>query len=734
MIVVENEDGKPFADESDMLLRNTLRKYNIRISDCFITRTVKCYTLNDRIPTNREISCCFQYLEKEILEIKPKIIILVGSIACKAVLGQGAITKYRGYIIPSKKYNCYIAPIMHPTKVLDYRDFNIGQFQKDIENIANVLKKDIKIKSVEQEFLPLTNFDEIIFVLEDIISNKVAFSLDWETIGLKPFNKNSQIVSCGIATNIDSFSFLVENAWRGEKFNILKKQFQRLLTSDCIKIFHNYKFEKLWALERLNVNITGNIRDTQYISYILNPIKGTHSLDFLSFVHLGTPKMKEADKYKKDMSKCPKHILYKYNAMDARLTYDLHDILWPLLVGKDLGIYWELLIEGANATLKSEIEGALIDNDVRENLTQEMFKKNEENIKNINALPEVIKFREEKGKFDFKSTKDIRLLLFEYLKLKPFKETAKGFKSVDVKVLKYYGNIPFCKYLINYRDKATLIATYLEGMKKVTYDDGLIHTNYNVHTTETGRLSSTKPNLQNIPKRKNAFIRKMFIAPKDHYLMAFDFSGAELAAAAMYTKDKRLIKVIKEKHDMHQEWADILAKESKKEITRYQGKNGFIFPSIYGSWPKSIARNLEIPDRVALKVQKRFFSEFSRIKLWQNNLIDFYKENLYVESLLGRKRFAPLTINQIINMPLQSLASDFTLLSMIELSKRGYKIPLIIHDDLTFYIHGNDIEKAYKEIVEVMTCWDFSFINVPLRVDCNIGVNWYEMVPIKDIL
>jgi len=202
----------------------------------------------------------------------------------------------------------------------------------------------------------------------------------------------------------------------------------------------------------------------------------------------------------------------------------------------------------------------------------------------------------------------------------------------------------------------------------------------------------------------------------------------------MESKDKTLIKYIKEKYDMHQFWADRIKELTDRETTRHEGKNSFIFPSFYGASYKSIAKDLDIKESLCQQLQEELFEEFPGMKKYKETQMDFYNKNGYVESLFGRKRYAPLGYTQIINTPIQSLASDFTLLSLIETKKKGYRMCWTIHDDNSYYILEDKIESSYYEIKEIMTSWDFPFMNVPLEVECSVGENWFEMVDINEIL
>jgi DNA polymerase-1 len=619
--------------------------------------------------------------------------------------------------------------------------------QSQIRHLEPVFERDLKFarRVLEQRLIfhedyaenneVLNNPVDITDFLKYVRKEEKPFALDWETKGLKPYNDGNYIISCGIALSDDkSYTFMVENYWETNQTDLIKQELKLLLESNSglmTKIFHNYKFEKLWSLERLNADIQNNIIDTQYLAYILNETRGTHSLDHLSFVNFGLEKIKEADKYKSDMSLCPEELLHKYNGLDAKLTFKLFEKLSALLDEKDWSVY-KILLEGADATLKSEMEGVIVNKStLKKNKIKVRSQKKTSEV-TLRNLDEVKNFEKKHDKkINLNSSQQISKIMFGDLKLNGFKKTATGAESCDAEVLQGYKDVPFCKSLLEYRKASKLLSTYLEGFEENIHDDGLVHTTYNLTFTETGRLSSQSPNLQNIPKREDAFIREMFVVPEDHYLMSFDYSGAEVRCMAMESKDKELIRQINDNYDMHQFWADRLSIISKKEVSRFDSKNGFVFPSFYGAGHKSIAKNLEIDQTKIEKAQKELFTMYPNIKRWQKRLEQFYNRHHYVESLLGRKRHAPLDYNQMINTPVQSLASDLCLLSMIEASREGYKIPLIIHDDITLYVHKDNILRTYKRIKKIMTNWDFDFVNVNLEIECCIGKNWYEQKELK---
>ena len=399
-----------------------------------------------------------------------------------------------------------------------------------------------------------------------------------------------------------------------------------------------------------------------------------------------------------------------------------------------------LLIDGAHATTWSEVGGAIIDEKIRKKFSKKYGKKREKLREELYADKRAKKFILKNKKLDLgSSSRDMPKFFKSELGMEVPK-TEKGQYSVTNDFLDLHtGREPFCGTLKEFRQTDNLLNTFIDGIKEVIHEDGRLHTEFGLTTTETGRLSSKKPNLQNIPKRKSQWIRKMFPAPPGHVMMAFDYKGAEVRGMAMYSKDKTLIREINEDYDSHKEWGIQLLgkgknKEERKEI-RFQGKNGFVFPTYYGASYKSIARNLQLPERKVKKIQDKFFKKYPAIKEWQVKTVDFYKRHGYVETLFGRKRHAPLTYTKIINTPIQGLASDFTLLSLIRAHDAGYEVPLMIHDDITLYVPVEDIEDTFNGVSAIMSDWaDFDFVNVPMEVDCEVGYNWCNMFPIKQFL
>ena len=383
----EDEKGIPFIGESGQLLRSTLKSFGINPEkDCFITNVVRCRPPKNRTPSIKETRCCFVHLEKDIKEVNPKLIVPLGGVACKAVLGDGVISKYSSYVIPFKKYNCFVIPTFHPAKVI--RDYEYQYvFENDLERIKDFKNEAPEFVNFDDGNTVLEEFDDVIRTLQNIRKNRIKFALDWETYPLRPYNNDSRIISCGIAIGVnESYTFLVEDAWKEKQFEQVKIEFQKLFISKCVKVFFNYKFEKDWALNRLGADITGDIRDMMLASYLENEVKGTHNLDFQSLVNFGAGKIKEAEKYKRDMRKCPKPLLHDYNGRDSRLTYAIEDYKWDDLDRRQRRLYNDLLLEGTDALLEAEKEGVLIDLEVMKKVRKKLIKKQDKAIDKLSMI------------------------------------------------------------------------------------------------------------------------------------------------------------------------------------------------------------------------------------------------------------------------------------------------------------------------------------------------------------
>lgn len=748
MIIGDTLGG--ISGEHGALLKRTLHVWGIDPEECFITNAVRCFTPNNETPTSAQILSCFSKLEQEILEVQPKIILLTGAVPLESILGTNAITKYRGWLIPYQKYQTIILPTIHPSFVLRDKLANMPCFVGDIKKLRRFKPfEEYDLNDYRNNHEVLSTVKEIEDKILSRVRNGERYAFDIETVGgnkdnpkngVKPYYNNSRILICGVAFSGQySYSFPINE----QTLPCLKE----LYSSPTSKTAHNIKFESIWGIVKADApEIDLNTADdTMLLSYALDERNGIHSLDFQLFVRLGLHKLEGLEQYKKCMDEAPEELLHKYCGVDCKGTFKLRDVLveeidkYPAIKN----VYRNILLEGALATNRMEMEGLIVDWNRLETIGEDYTQRISHTIKSLYSLPKVLKFKQKYGKFNFKSPKDIIQYVMDNFGNRVLGVTEKKNYSVDATVLKFLADKgdKFSQLLLEFRDISKAKSTYIEGFKGFKYDDDKLHTNYNMHGTETMRTSSDSPNLQNVDKHKHKEIRTIFKPPKDHIILSADYAGAEICGITMASGDELLAKEIKNRVNIHGKWTKILFDltddninwhEPKYEDLRHKGKNKFFFPSCYGASVKVVSEGTGLSEYKIKSVQERFFEEYDGLRRYHEKVVAEYKKFGYITTFFGNRRRAPLSYNQIINFPIQSLMGIFTTLSLIALSKKGYRIPLDVHDDLTFYIKCDIIKEAYEEIRSVMIGWDFPFMNVPLEIECSISFDsWGEMKEYK---
>jgi DNA polymerase-1 len=329
----------------------------------------------------------------------------------------------------------------------------------------------------------------------------------------------------------------------------------------------------------------------------------------------------------------------------------------------------------------------------------------------LHEIPEVQKFElDTKQRFNVSSQPELLKLLKDYLKVGKVLINADGKETTDKGTLAKITH-PLAELVENYRNCAKLKSTYYDpfelGKGVFIWPDARVHPSFNTTFAETGRTSCDEPNQQNWPSRGDKWVRRQIVAPAGHVLVAFDYGQLEACTAAMCSKDKVLIKSMWEDYDIHMEWAikaahrypafiDGLENLKNKEVMkafRSRIKNKLVFPVIFGAQNESVAGYLNAPVEPVIKLMNEFWQTFHGVYSWQKRLMNDYYNIGYVDSPTGRRRHYPLTKNQAINYPIQSVACDIVCRAMVDLSvlaaanETWCLHPIMnIHDDLTFVI------------------------------------------------
>ncbi|MEW8957106.1 DNA polymerase, partial [Clostridium sp.] len=348
--------------------------------------------------------------------------------------------------------------------------------------------------------------------------------------------------------------------------------------------------------------------------------------------------------------------------------------------------------------------------------------------------------------FNINSPKQLGKILFEKLDLPVIKKTKTGY-STNAEVLEALGDKhPIIEKITYYRQLTKLHSTYVEGLKNVIEEDGNIHSSFNQTVTTTGRLSSTEPNLQNIPIKyeMGREIRKVFVPyNNDSVILSADYSQIELRVLAHIAEDENLIDAFKNHSDIHTKTASEVFNVPIDEVTSLmRGRAKAVnFGIVYGISDFSLAKDLKIAKKEAKEYMNIYFERYPKVEKYLKDIIDEGKEKGYVSTIINRRRYIPeiKASNKIVrsfgerlamNAPIQGSAADIIKLAMVrvfdKLNDENLKSELIlqVHDEIILNVYKNELERV-KEIVkaEMENVMD---LRVPLEVDINIGENWYE--------
>lgn len=345
--------------------------------------------------------------------------------------------------------------------------------------------------------------------------------------------------------------------------------------------------------------------------------------------------------------------------------------------------------------------------------------------------------------FNLNSPKQLSEVLFDDLNLPVIKKTKTG-RSTDEETLNELAPAhPMIPLLLEYRQLFKLVSTYIDALPKSVAEDGRVHSTFNVEGAATGRLSSTNPNLQNIPVRgqMGGEIRKAFIASPGKVLLGADYSQVELRILADVSEDENLIKAFTDGLDIHTATAAKIFNISVEEVNKEQRVVGktMNFATLYGQGPRALSKQLKIDTQTAKNYIDDYFLQFSKVRNWMSQTLELGKKNGYVETIWGRRRYIPELNMQnkmlqsfgeraAINHPIQGTSADMIKKAMINIDKMGNlncSLILQVHDELLFECDPDKISECAAMIKEKME--GAIKLKVPVKVDLKTGLNWGEM-------
>ena len=498
----------------------------------------------------------------------------------------------------------------------------------------------------------------------------------------------------------------------------------------------------------MGVEVKGTEFDTMVASYLLNPSKSKHNLSDIALEHLGHATSSIEDLIGKGKNAVTMDMVdvckvCNYCCEDSDVTFKLKAILEKKLRKKDLeGLSSKVEIPLIDVLTNMEFWGVSVDVEYLNKLSKELGRDIKKLEKNIYELAG--------EEFNINSSKQLQIILFEKMKLPVIKRTKTGASTNEevLRALSKKGRLP--QEILGYRVLAKLKSTYIDSLPELVNDKtGRIHTSFNQAVTATGRLSSSEPNLQNIPIKTETGrkIRKAFIAEKkSHILLSADYSQIELRILAHLSGDENLIKAFAEDRDVHTFTASLVHGTDEKDVTpkmRAEAKT-VNFGIIYGMSAYGLARDLGIDVHEAAKFIDAYFERYGRVKEYLGEKIEEARKNGFASTILGRRRYIPeITSSNVavrnfaertaVNTPIQGSAADLIKLAMIEIHKKlaDFKAMMImqVHDELVFEVDKKSLEEFAKMVKTGME--SVMKLEVPIIAELESGKNWLEMEEVK---
>ena len=512
------------------------------------------------------------------------------------------------------------------------------------------------------------------------------------------------------------------------------------------KICHNAKFD-IEVMISNGVNPQGVNFDTMIASYLLNPGSRQHGLDLVTFKYLNYTKISKDDllgagRNKIKFAEAPVERLYLYSCEDADFTFRLYEVLVKEINKAKLKkLFSEIEMPAMGVLVEMERAGIKLDIKYLADLKKTFQKQISALTKKIHALA---------GKtFNINSTQQLQKILFDKLNIPTHlvKRTKTGYSTGADELFKLKGQHEIIDLISNYRELAKLQNTYVEALPKlISAGDKRVHTSYQQTVTATGRLSSTEPNLQNIPVRteEGRKIRRAFIARPGYKLISADYSQIELRLAAAMSGDKNMIIAFKNNEDIHTATAAAINGVKLAEVTKEMRREAkaINFGILYGQGSFGLSQTADIPQWRAKEFIDKYFKVYSGVKKWIDGNIKKVEKTEISETLFGRIRHIPeINSNNIqikkgaeriaMNTPLQGTAADIMKIAMINvhdaLAKFGEdsKILLQVHDELVIEIKDELVSEAVKIIKKEME--NVIKLLVPIIADVSAGDNWEEM-------
>ena len=579
-------------------------------------------------------------------------------------------------------------------------------------------------------------------IIKKLLTSEIL-ALDTETTGTDPMD--AELVGMSFSITENQAFYVPVPAEREEAIKIVR-EFEPVFKSEkSLKVGQNIKYDML-VLQNYGIEVRGKLFDTMVAHYVLQP-ELRHNMDYLAeiYLHYQTIHIEELigpkGKGQKNMRDLSPQEVYLYACEDADVTLKLKNILEQELKKNDVEkLFYEIEMPLVPVLVNIESNGVRLDTEALKQSSEHFTTRLQSIEKEIYTLAE--------GEFNIASPKQVGEILFDKLKIvEKAKKTKTGQYVTSEEVLESLRNKhDIIGKILEYRGLKKLLSTYIDALPQlINPKTGRIHTSFNQTVTATGRLSSSNPNLQNIPIRDEdgKEIRKAFIPDDGCSFFSADYSQIELRIMAHLSEDKNMIDAFLSGYDIHAATAAKIYKVDIKEVTadmRRKAKTAN-FGIIYGISVFGLAERMNVDRKEAKELIDGYFETYPQVKSYMDKSIQVAREHGYVETIFHRKRFLP-DINSrnavvrgyaernAINAPIQGSAADIIKVAMARIYERfkaeGLKAKMIlqVHDELNFSVPAKEKEIVEQVVIEEME--KAYRMHVPLKADCGWGTNWLE--------
>ena len=616
------------------------------------------------------------------------------------------------------------------------------------ENFSTEIKSKKKSKidiKAYKSILKSKELDELIKTLNE----KSIIAVDTETSSLNAQEANLIGISLSYAANISFYIPLGHKNIKGLKKESVLKKLKIILEDTSIKkVGQNIKYDFI-VLKNYGIELNP-VEDTMLLSYTLDAGNNRHNMDTLSEIHLGHKTISYKDvvgtgKKQLNFSEVDLKAATEYAAEDADVTLRLYDILSDRIAEEKLDKIYEIFEKPMIKILsKLETNGIKVD----DNYLKKLSKKFEDKLVKIEK--EIYKVSGKK--FNIASPKQLGEIIYNDLKIAKLKKTKKGSLATSAKILEDLAltGHKFPNLVLGWRQVSKLKSTYTDALQEhINKKTKRVHTSFLLAATNTGRLASSDPNLQNIPIKTldGKEIRKAFIADKNNILISADYNQIEMRILADVADVKELKKAFKNNQDIHTLTASQVFDLPINKVTEdYRRKAKAInFGIIYGITQYGLAKQISVSNQEALDFINSYFKKFPEIKSYMNSTIKTCRKHGYVTNIFGRrihlrgindKNFSVRSFQEraAINAPIQGSAADIIRLAMIKIDKileekQKAKMLLQIHDELIFECLKKDeleVKKIIKDAMVSVSSSEHHMFSIPLEVSINSGNNWGE--------